>query len=146
VEQAFVQLAESILEKTNVQAACHTLRSIPASVVILKSFANNLYKSVTVLYYLLAIALCAVLAITIWYGMAIGIFFRHHCTFYRLVHIIVNAGCLLITCQFINLTMHYGILFENPQDGNKKIKKLNFLRLLLFEGTFTSFSKIKSQK
>jgi hypothetical protein len=25
VEQAFVQLAESILEKTNVQAACHTL-------------------------------------------------------------------------------------------------------------------------
>jgi hypothetical protein len=32
------------------------------------------------------------------------------------------------------------------QDANKKIIKKKFFCLLLFEGTFTSFSKIKSQK
>jgi hypothetical protein len=58
VEQAFVQLAESILEKTNVQAACHTLPLHNTCVFChSKSFANNLYKSVTVLYHPLAMAL-----------------------------------------------------------------------------------------
>jgi hypothetical protein len=39
------------------------------------------------------------------------------------------------------------IFITDLQDANKKqIKKKKFFCLLLFEGTFTSFSKTKSQK
>jgi hypothetical protein len=38
------------------------------------------------------------------------------------------------------------IFVSDLQDVNKNYLFSNFFRLLLFEGTFTPFSKIKSQK